>query len=579
MTAVHTFTEAIERLAHAPPSHALHFYSDTGDQPELVYYRGLHREVGAAMERLRACGIGPGARVMLPFETDARVLTAFLALVGVGALPLSVKPYLFSGKDEYLAFLSSIGERYHAGHILMTPSLRKLMPPVTPLALDAIVPLDTDFGLEADVRAAVFHRADPGDVAFVQLSSGSTSFPKGVPIRHDRLLDNLRMLDRENLVPADGIASSWLPLFHDMGLIGMLSCVVVHKSFALSTPTRYLMDPVGWLREQGRLRSTGFPTPNFGIDYALRHLRRAEAEELAGMDLSTLRTIYIGSEPINLALLEEFARLLEPYGFSPSALAPCYGMAEAVLIVALDRNANPKAHTLPSGAVSVCLGKPLGDFDVRVARDDGSLAGEREIGEIQLRGGTLADRYFEDPAPLCDPDGYYATGDLGFLINGELHITGRIGDRMKVNGQSHFASHFEHVVESLPFIRPGKSAVFQDAGRVVVLAEVRELRAIRAQRAHAQTVVETLMSHTGVKVAIEDVHFIRYGQLPKTSSGKLRRQSVLHAYQKSEIRDATLLGYVRDRAGRALDRAKRLVFLELDKRRPRRTTQARASSR
>lgn len=538
---MNTIVELIRNLAQAPRDRAVHLHRSAPDPSVVLSYPELYASIQAHMAGLRAQGIGPGKRVILPFETDERVLATFLALIGVGALPLSVKPYLFNGsKESYVEFLQVMTKRFRVDRVLRTESLAGLDLPAPAIELA---------GLALPGQEVAFHEPRPDENAFVQFSSGTTAFPKGVPIRHDRFLANMGLINGHDHRRPEDVSSSWLPLYHDMGLIGgLLTSFVLPNTAHLFTPIQYLMDPIGWLRSLGEHRVDGTVMPNFGVDYALRYLREADPDDLSGLDFSSLRIIYLGSEPINMDTLDEFCRRMEPYGMRRSVFQPCYGMAEVVLMVTADNEGNPKVRTLPGNVPAVCVGKPLPSFDLRIVTDDGRVAAEGELGEIQLGAGTLADGYFEEGRPLVGADGFYATGDVGMLQGGALYITGRIGDRMKVNGQSYFASAFEQVVDSLPFVRTGRSAVFQVGERVVVLAEVQSLQAVRERQRHQEQIVATLLERTGVKVHARDVHFIRYGQIHKTSSGKLRRQAVADAHQRGAIRDADVAGYLLDRA-------------------------------
>jgi acyl-CoA synthetase (AMP-forming)/AMP-acid ligase II len=237
-------------------------------------------------------------------------------------------------------------------------------------------------------------------------------------------------------------------------------------------------------------------------------------------------------------------------------------MAETVLMVACREHGQGwHVATAPNGQTAISVGRPLKEFDVRLRTEDGRVCGERELGEIELRGGSLASSYFEDDRPLRGAEGFYATGDLGFTSEGELFITGRINDRIKVNGQSFFSNDFEQAIERLDFIRAGRTAVIQVKDQVVVLAEVNRpavlKRRVESQRRVCQAILETV----GVTVAAEDVLFIRYGQLQKTSSGKLRRRAIAESYEQGRIRIATPLTLRGDMWSMKAERAVQLLSL------------------
>jgi fatty-acyl-CoA synthase len=523
--------ELLQRLAGADPAAGLHFHGDRSDGEAFWPYPHVEERVRAFASRFRAMGITPGTRVIVPFETDPRVVFSFLGLMACGALPLSVKP-LLGRAEAYADFLATLGSRFRVNRILDAPGLRNLPPAFERIPLPAV-------DAESD-RAFLCPTMTGSDLAFVQFSSGSVSFPKGIPIRRDTLLANVRLITGHDRRDNQDVGSTWLPLYHDMGLIGgLLTPLWGGHSLHLYTPSRFMMDPVGWLSDLARFRVSITVMPNFGLEYCARSLARAGAGVFGASDFERLRLIYCGSEPISLAAVENFTGLLRPHGLRPEAFTPCYGMAEAVLMVSCQEPEAAMAWTeLSEGRKLVTAGSLLRPFEARVMRDDGRKAADGELGEIELRGGTLAGAYFEDDRPFFNAEGYYATGDMGFFRDGKLYVAGRIGDRMKINGQSYFASDFEQAVDVLSFTRPGRTAVVQPDDRVVVLMEIRDGKVLAESDRHKAEIAEALLRATGVKVRIEDIHFVRYGQLERTSSGKLRRRAIYEAFMRGDIRMA-----------------------------------------
>ncbi|WP_225408282.1 AMP-binding protein [Stigmatella hybrida] len=542
--------DVIQRLAETDARRGLYLVEDFFTPPVLLPYARFPARVAACAEHFRAQGIQRGDHVVLPFETTEAALFSLFGLMEVGAIPLSVKPYILSTpRQGYREFLGRLSERYPVHRILDVPSLGELELPLRRVPLPPA---------GAHLEGVRLREMGPEELAFVQFSSGSTSFPKGVPITQRNLLANLRMISQHDGRTAEDRGVMWLPLYHDMGLIGLLTCIYAGVDAYVSQPVSFLMDPMGWLEFMSERRATLSVIPNFAIDYALKTMRELEPKHLARVELSALRNVYLGSEPINIPNLELFTEMLAPRGLRREAIKPCYGMAEAVLMVAcVGRDEAWRAVTAPNGQQAISVGRPLAEFEVRLRTEDGALCGERELGEIELKGGSLADSYYTDERPLRNGEGYYPSGDLGFLQDGELFITGRINDRIKVNGQSYFSSDFEQAIEQLPFIRPGRSVVIQTQGRVVVLAEVSHAAALQ-QRAQSQLqVCEKLLAVVGVSVAQEDVLFIRYGQIQKTSSGKLQRRAITEAYVQGQLRIATPMEL---RADWLRMRAQRLFF-------------------
>jgi fatty-acyl-CoA synthase len=518
-------------LRDASPSRGLHLYRGYLHPPRFVSYAALAGNVALAAEQLRAEGIGAGARVIFPFETSEAQIVGFLALLTVGALPLSIRPHLSAAaRAGYLEFLTAVADRFAAVAVVDAPSLASLELPRPRLTLAAPI---------ADPPPASDAPRERGEheLAFVQFSSGSTAFPKGVPITCGNLRRNLEMIAGVDGRTVDSPGSTWLPLFHDMGLVGgLLSSLRVGHDAHVASPADFFMGSLAWLAHLSRLRISHTVVPNLAIDYCLRHLATADADDLADVDLAALRFLYLGSEPINIDNLAAFCERLAPYGLRRDAIKPCYGMAEAVLMVSCTpADAAYRVVARPNGQRAIASGRLDPAFALELRDEDGRVCAPGELGEIHLRGGTLASEYFEDARPMIAPDGYYATGDLGFVDAGDLFIAGRSGDRFKINAQSFFSSDFEQLVEALGCARPSRCAVIQIDGRVVVLAEPATRKIVDARAEHEARIAARIAEATGVKVAPEDVIFVRPNQLLHTSSGKLRRAAIAAAYTAGTI--------------------------------------------
>jgi acyl-CoA synthetase (AMP-forming)/AMP-acid ligase II len=525
--------EYIQRNQERLPGQGLYLYKKFVDPPEFASYRDFPDQVAAYADFFRDHGIRPGTRVLFPFETSTEVIFSFLGLMEIGALPLSVKPFLMNTpKDAYQDFLGRVARDFGAACVLQVPSLAAVDVSMAALPLPS-----------AGIRRAGARLRTPAhdELAFVQFSSGSTSFPKGIPVRQDKLRANLAMITRTGDHQPRERVSSWLPLYHDMGLVGgMLACFMAGGDLLLAKPETFLSDAFGWWEHMARERVETTAIPNFAVDYSLKLMQDLEPEELAAIDLSRLRSVYLGSEPINISNLVAFMNLMAPAGLGREVFMPCYGMAEAALLVSSrPLGSGIRVVTSPSGVPAISVGRPMPEFTVRLRHEDGRVCEENELGQIELAGGSLTSSYFDDPLPLGGDDGFYASGDIGFVDDGELFITGRITDRIKVNGQSFFAVDFEQAVERLPFVREGRTAVVQSDGQVVVLTEVDRSAREDVEGSRAR-IVEHLMRTIGVTVQASDVHFLRSGQLHRTSSGKLQRRAIAKAYELGRLKGLTL---------------------------------------
>ncbi|MBH8577275.1 AMP-binding protein [Nostocaceae cyanobacterium CENA369] len=511
------------------------FLQEDRKDTKFLPYCNFKKQITAYMAYFRSQGVTVGTRIVFPFETTESVLISFFALIGLGAIPLSIKPYGIGVlKDSYLAFINRIADSYNARLILEAPSIKSLDFSHQRLPLPS-----TDFQPQTSPNFAAI---TSGDIAFVQFSSGSTAFPKGIPVTHGKIMAQIQIIANYAQSRQGDEAASWLPLYHDMGLVGgFLTTLYRRLNLHLSTPVKFLINPIGWLSELSKKRIAIAVIPDFAISYCLRRLENSETAEIADLNLENLRIVFNGSEPINIKNLYKFIEMLAPYGLRPTAIKPCYGMAEAVLMVSCCQLEDvPKVLTLANGCQAISSGKPLSDFSVRLISEDGTVCRESEIGEIQIRGGSLVDGYWENAHLFDNSDGFFSTGDLGVMSEGELFITGRISDRFKINGQSYFATDFEHCLESLPFVQSGKVAAIQADENIIILIETKQTSVLKGATEYKQQTSEIILNHIGVKVPVEQIFFIRPGLLEKTSSGKLQRKRIAEAYMRGKITPAVL---------------------------------------
>ncbi|MER7685100.1 fatty acyl-AMP ligase [Streptomyces sp. NPDC097610] len=394
-------------------------------------------------------------------------------------------------------------------------------------------------------------------VAFLQYTSGSTSAPRGVMVTHGNLLDNQRAVTERMGHTPDTLAEyehelfvSWLPVYHDMGLIGpVLNTVHLGATATLFSPLHFLQRPARWLTALSRYRPHTSGGPNFAYELCLKH---ATPELLDGLDLGRWKVAFNGAEPVRAATLRRFAETFAPVGFRREALYPCYGLAEATLIVTGGSADTPPTlapapgsgpHVGAADAAAVGSGRPVPGTTVVIAdpeRREGLPEGE--VGEIWVSGAGVAKGYWRNAlatretfrATLKDrPDRFLRTGDLGFLREGELFVTGRLKDLMVIDGRNHYPQDLELSAEmSHGALRPGCTAAFSVDGGVegeqpVIVAET----ALDAA-ADSERITEVIRSAIGEAhgLAVRDVVLVHPGTIPKTSSGKIQRHASRAAY-------------------------------------------------
>ncbi len=391
------------------------------------------------------------------------------------------------------------------------------------------------------------------DVAFIQYTSGSTSHPKGVVLTHRCVAENIggihgpRGLD----VTASDIGVSWLPLYHDMGLIGMsFAPLYGARPVVLMAPEMFVKRPVEWLRAITQYRATISYAPNFAYDLCVRRIKDRDVE---GLDLSSWRVAGCGAEPVNAQTLAAFAEKFGRAGFRAASFLPSYGLAEHVLAATLaDRDREPRVDTVSADGLSarriaapadsaadaaisiVGCGRPLPGHALRIIREDGADARDREVGEIALAGPSVMVGYYKDPelTSRVIRDGWLHTGDLGYLSEGELFVCGRVKDLIVINGRKYHPQDLEWSLDGIRGVRRGRVVAFGDAGanRVVIVAEASGAVAPGSLTADIRRLIG---DHFGL--AVDDVLLVPGGTVARTTSGKVRRAAMRAAYERGEL--------------------------------------------
>ncbi|MFV2087857.1 amino acid adenylation domain-containing protein [Micromonospora sp. LOL_021] len=405
---------------------------------------------------------------------------------------------------------------------------------------------------------------DPDDVAFLQFSSGSTGTPRGVELRHRNVLANLRQIGQAAALTADDASVSWMPYFHDMGLIGThLAPLAARLRQVRIGPLTFAKRPLLWFSVAHRHRATLLSAANFALALAVR---RVPAEALAGLDLAAVRLMMVGAEPISPVVWRAFVERTRPAGLDPAALQPVYGLAEATLAVTVpplgetaapvrvDRAAFAAGTVQPAGegdadAVEFMdVGLPVPGCQVRIVNDAGRVAGGDEtgsdtgplrVGRIEVRGPNVAAGYHGDPAATAEVfvDGWLRTGDLGFLRDGRLCVTGRAKDVVFVNGRTFHAADLEEVVAGTAGLPPGRVAVFgctdhaSGAERIVVFVQWAR------PPADAGTVLARVAARIVAATGHDQVRVLPVpaGAFPRTTSGKLRRPRLRQRYAAGDF--------------------------------------------
>jgi len=499
-----------------------------------------------------AQGIVRGDRIALVIPEGEHFIPAFLGGLWMGAVPVPLYPPLSLGKlDAFMDALVTILNVAKPKALVTTERVAKIL-------WSAVGRIPS---IEKVIIAEDLQRELPGtplppaetfaedDLAFLQFTSGSTALPKGVMVTHGSLAANCKAIvyDCLKVDPTIDVAVSWLPLYHDMGLIGLVLAPIFLKIPTVYIPTlSFIKNATIWMETLHKYKGTMSFAPNFA--YALV-TKRARAEQLARWDLSRMRVFGCGAEPINPETMRAFVEKFAAAGVRPTAVLPCYGMAEATLAISFigldeplkvdridsDRYHADKKAAPGKGLEVVNCGRVIPGHEVSIQDEDGRLLPERSVGEICFRGPSLTKGYWNSPEATREAGfgGWLKTGDLGYLAGGEVHVSGRIKDILIINGRNYYPQRIEWLVNELPGIRKGSAVVFTRPGasseEIVVAAETRE----RDEATLKATILTRVNEEFSLSVS--DVSLVSPGALPKTSSGKLQRRKTREQYLTGKL--------------------------------------------
>ncbi|MFP5255685.1 MAG: AMP-binding protein [Acidimicrobiia bacterium] len=546
-----TLTQRIE--AGAARGHGLTFV--VGGDHVTVPYAQLHEEAQAYAANLQALGIAPGDHVALLGPTSRPLVTAIQGIWLAGAtivvLPLPMR-------------MASVEEFVHQTRVRITNADVKLVL-VDPDLAPFIEPLPGDppmVGWEAlsgpgRAGASAWERPadDPERLAILQFTSGSTSDPKGVMLPHHTVGANLdAIVAATSLDPDDDVLVSWLPLYHDMGLVGLLTLpLTTGTPLVLGAPTDFMAAPSRWMEWISAYGGTATAGPNFSYVLATRALRRSER-----LDLSRLRIALNGAEPVDPATVTAFVEAGARHGLRPGAVFPAFGMAEVAIagtfpepmsglrtdpvdrrVLETERYAAPVDGDAEGARHLAVLGRPVPGLEVRVVDPvTGDVLREREVGELEIRGTSVTPGYYKRPEVNAElfHDGWLRTGDLAYLVDGEMVMCGRIKDLIIVGGRNVYPEDVERALADLDGVRAGNVIAFgvDHHGKegLVVVAESKADDREQVRRSVAERV------RLAVGLPPKDVVLVEPGSLPKTSSGKLQRSLCKARYLGAELQPA-----------------------------------------
>ncbi len=551
-----TVAQAIAEVGRYYPEHDMVFQDLAGKETAFTFVE-LERETAVRATALFDLGLAKGDRFgMVVIEPEDFVLT-FLAALRSGIVPVPLYPPMsFASLDAYHERTAKVLASAEARVVFASTRLQNVLWSLVDAvpSLERLLPIESLRGL---TTRGTLPAIAPSDVAFLQYTSGSTADPKGVVVTQGSLIANAKGIIGESLhldPEKNEKGIHWLPLYHDMGLIGFVIAPLVNGCGSVHLPTmRFIKKPSIWMDAMHRHRGTATFAPNFA--YALA-MKRVTPEDLAGWDLSCLRVLGCGAEPIHPETMRQFADLFATHSKLPrNAIMPAYGMAEATLAIALKRcddmmrTVIVDAETFQqTGTVSdpvedrpaseyVSCGAPFSGHEVSAFDEQGNLLPEGREGELWHRGPSVAAGYFRNPTATAEAfraDGWLRTGDLGFVLDREVFVTGRLKDLIILNGRNVHPQAVEWEIADLDGVRKGNVVAFSVPGesseQLVVVLETRD-----GADSDAVTVAVKAKVQKELAITVADVVCLGAGDLPKTSSGKLQRRKTRQQYLEGAL--------------------------------------------
>lgn len=549
-------------------SHAIHYIEGENNERALPFGE-LHGRALGLLRHFQAHGAGPGSELIILVDRNEQFIDAFWAGVLGNIILVPLAP---GATDEHRLKFFRVLEKLNQPRLCTD---QKIFARLAAFAVNN--------GLSAEIErirpATVFldqlddisqagraHAARPDDVALVQYSSGSTSQPKGVALTHRNLLANIAAIAAGIDLRETDIGLSWMPLTHDMGLIGFhLTPLVMNVSHYLMPTALFVRRPQLWLIKASEHKASVLCSPNFGY----RHfLKTFDPGKSAALDLSRVRILFNGAEPISVSLCREFLDALTPCGLQTTAMFPVYGLAEASLAATFPNpgagcataTVNRGALTIgatvervaagdPRAVTFVLVGKPVRGCELRITNDAHANLAPETVGHVEIRGENVSRGYYRDPESTraaISADGWLDTGDLGFLSADGLIVSGRSKEILFVSGQNYYPHDIEAVVEKHAGIESGRVTVCgvrpENAATDEVLVFVQHRGELNEFLETAKLVRKCVNEHIGIVVS----HVIPAGRIPKTTSGKTQRYLLAESYRQGEFADT--LGKLRDLA-------------------------------
>ncbi len=561
-TQAQSLVEILVSMASIEPNRPHIYFQDDKGNETTISYGELYEKAKIIAAGLQSYEIEPGDTIAIMLPSCEDFFYTFFAILLVGAIPVPIYPPFRPERIEEYAMREANILRNANTRLLITFHEAKRLSELLQVfisSLTAVVTVDT---LKKTTHR--FHKVDihHNMPALIQYTSGSTSLPKGVLLTHDNLLANIRAAGHEMQIKPHDVGVSWLPLYHDMGLIGAWFICFYHAiPVVIMSPLTFLTRPERWLWAIHYHRGTLSAAPNFAYELCIR---RIKPETIQGLDLSSWRLTLNGAEAVNPKTIQKFTQTFAPYGFKAEAMLPVYGLAESTVALCfpplgrtpiIDRINRQKfqeeqlaqvAHENEKNALAfVCCGKAIVGHEIKIVDKQGQIVPERKIGLIYFRGPSMMQGYYQQPEATnaIYHDGWYDSGDMGYWANGELYITGRMKDVIIKAGRNLYPEEIEEVTSQVPGVRKGCVVAFgtiderQGTEKLIIVVESNET---------TETTRKKIKQQINEKVAVvlgfvpDEVILVEPKIIPKTSSGKLQRSACKQLYLNNKLLNKSL---------------------------------------
>ncbi len=545
-----TPTTLIEALKQAAESDKQYIFLDQKEPFELSY-RDLLGQAKMVAGKLQAKGIAPGERVIIVLPTCPAFAVTFWGIVLAGAVPCVLpSPTLSRAPQAGIDKIEAVSHKID-GQLLITSDKEAAAWAEGVSAL----PIITVEALDAEALAP--HRCverDPADLAVIQATSGSTSAPKCVMLSHVNILSNCAQMRNKTSFSEGDVVVSWLPMFHDMGLIGCLIYSLVAKAPAVLIPSsKFIRRPFIYLKAISDYRGSKSPAPNFA--YGLL-LSKITDEQLATLDLSSMKSAVCGAEPVDPLLLQAYSNRFKSAQLGPTALGPAYGMAEVALCATMSAPDEPLAYEtisdfelhqngvavpiLPESderSLNVCnCGRPVDGMAIEIRNTHHSPLPDGNVGRIWLSGPSIMMGYMGDPEKTAETlvDGWLDTGDIGYMRNGYLFVLGRDKELIIIRGHNYYPTDFERAAEQIDGIDSGRVVAFGVYNSAVFSEQLHLVCEVKKSKM-SDELAEQIKAHVATTTGIPPAHvaLMPRGTIPRTTSGKLQRALLKKTYTEN----------------------------------------------